>query len=159
MPTFLSSRFLTNLLLLFWSLLHPCCSHTRSILCEIHTLCMRSPFPIVNAKWSPVFRSVNHLRITLDPYGEILLSRTLIICPAYPKLHISIDYLFLAVLLLSFIYNICLFVSRFGTFGGLIEYSAEKKVSHHSHLSATMCVGIPLGVQLRLRCATPLLYS
>lgn len=40
---------------------------------------------------------------------------------------------------------------KVGTFGGQLEYCAEKKVSQHSHLSATMTVGVPIGVQLRLR--------
>ena len=36
---------------------HPCCSHARGILCEIHTSCMGVPFPTVYAKWSTVFQS------------------------------------------------------------------------------------------------------
>ena len=35
----------------FFLLLHPCCSHTRGILCGIHTSCMGSPF---HAEWSLV---------------------------------------------------------------------------------------------------------
>uniref|UniRef100_A0A6A7FM57 DnaJ-like protein subfamily C member 11 n=2 Tax=Hirondellea gigas TaxID=1518452 RepID=A0A6A7FM57_9CRUS len=41
--------------------------------------------------------------------------------------------------------------AKVGTFGGLLEYSVEKQVSLHSHFSATMSLGVPLGVQLRLR--------
>lgn len=40
---------------------------------------------------------------------------------------------------------------RIGTFGGVIEYGAEKKVSKHSNLSATMIVGVPTGVKLKIR--------
>ena len=57
------------LLVLFFCLLLPlaspllfgACSHARSILCEIHTLCMRSPFPIVHAEWFHVFRFLQRI--------------------------------------------------------------------------------------------------
>ncbi|GLV37777.1 uncharacterized protein CBL_06521 [Carabus blaptoides fortunei] len=40
---------------------------------------------------------------------------------------------------------------KIGTFGGLIEYGAEKKVSKHSNLSASVVVGMPTGVKLKIR--------
>ena len=41
----------------FFLLFHPCCSHARGTLFEIHTSCMESPFPAVHTKWSLVFQS------------------------------------------------------------------------------------------------------
>ncbi|XP_044266778.1 dnaJ homolog subfamily C member 11 [Tribolium madens] len=38
-----------------------------------------------------------------------------------------------------------------GTFGGVIEYGAEKKVSKHSNLSFAVTVGVPSGVKLKIR--------
>lgn len=43
------------------------------------------------------------------------------------------------------------FVIRAGTFGGLLEYSAEKKVSEQSTVSAAVSVGVPTGVKLKLK--------
>lgn len=40
---------------------------------------------------------------------------------------------------------------KIGTFGGMIEYGAEKKVSKHSNLSASVVVGMPAGVKLKIR--------
>jgi DnaJ homolog subfamily C member 11 len=40
---------------------------------------------------------------------------------------------------------------RGGTFGMQVEYGAEKKVSQYSTVSATMTVGIPMGVSLKMR--------
>ncbi|KAF4519915.1 hypothetical protein B566_EDAN008291 [Ephemera danica] len=40
---------------------------------------------------------------------------------------------------------------RGGTFGMQIEYGAEKKVTKHTTVSATVTVGIPVGVSLKLR--------
>ncbi len=40
---------------------------------------------------------------------------------------------------------------RFGTFGAVLEYGVEKKVSAHSTLGATMVVGVPVGVTLKLK--------
>ncbi|XP_076652071.1 dnaJ homolog subfamily C member 11 isoform X2 [Halictus rubicundus] len=40
---------------------------------------------------------------------------------------------------------------RAGTFGVLLEYGAEKKVSRHSRLSAAVRVGVPTGVALRIK--------
>ena len=40
---------------------------------------------------------------------------------------------------------------RGGTFGALIEYGIEKKISQLSTIGATMIVGIPHGVMLRLK--------
>lgn len=38
-----------------------------------------------------------------------------------------------------------------GTFGGMVEYGAEKKVSKHTWLSAAVAVGVPTGVKLKIR--------
>ncbi|XP_059470966.1 dnaJ homolog subfamily C member 11 [Neocloeon triangulifer] len=40
---------------------------------------------------------------------------------------------------------------RGGTFGFQVEYGAEKKVSKYSTVSATMSVGVPTGVSLKMR--------
>ena len=57
-PTFLSSRFLTTLLLYscvyFFLFVNLYCSYAQGILCEIHTSCMGSPL-IVHAQLSLVF--------------------------------------------------------------------------------------------------------
>lgn len=41
--------------------------------------------------------------------------------------------------------------SRAGTFGAVVEYGAEKKVSQHSWLAASVAVGIPSGVTLKIK--------
>ncbi|KAL7648908.1 UNVERIFIED_CONTAM: hypothetical protein RMT77_000842 [Armadillidium vulgare] len=38
-----------------------------------------------------------------------------------------------------------------GTFGAILEYGAERKVSRHSSLGATMSIGVPTGVILKIR--------
>jgi len=38
-----------------------------------------------------------------------------------------------------------------GTFGAIFEYGCEKRVSQHSILGATMTLGIPLGVTLKIK--------
>lgn len=43
------------------------------------------------------------------------------------------------------------FAYRVGTFGAIAEYGAEKKVSHHSSVSAAVMVGVPTGVMLKLK--------
>ncbi|KAL3280890.1 hypothetical protein HHI36_004117 [Cryptolaemus montrouzieri] len=40
---------------------------------------------------------------------------------------------------------------KVGTFGGMVEYGAEKKVSKHSNLSFAVVVGLPTGVKLKIR--------
>ena len=40
---------------------------------------------------------------------------------------------------------------RIGTFGGFVEYGAEKKVSSYTSLSTAVRVGVPTGVSLRIR--------
>ncbi|KPJ09171.1 DnaJ-like subfamily C member 11 [Papilio machaon] len=40
---------------------------------------------------------------------------------------------------------------KFGTFGALAEYGAEKKVSQNSSVSAAVMVGVPTGVVLKLK--------
>lgn len=46
---------------------------------------------------------------------------------------------------------VCLIAYRAGTFGAIFEYGAEKKVSRHSSLGATMSIGVPTGVSLKIR--------
>ena len=48
-----------------------------------------------------------------------------------------------------------LFLTRFGTFGVVFEYGCEKKVSQFSVLGATMTVGTPMGVSLKIRWVSP----
>ncbi|XP_016137961.1 dnaJ homolog subfamily C member 11-like [Sinocyclocheilus grahami] len=38
-----------------------------------------------------------------------------------------------------------------GFFGTVVEYGAERKISPHSVLAATVCVGVPQGVSLKIR--------
>jgi len=38
-----------------------------------------------------------------------------------------------------------------GTFGGMVEYSAEKKVSEQSFISAAVSVGVPTGITLKIK--------
>ncbi|CAG9771903.1 unnamed protein product [Ceutorhynchus assimilis] len=40
---------------------------------------------------------------------------------------------------------------KLGTFGGVVEYGAEKKVSKHSNLSFSVVCGVPAGVKLKIR--------
>ncbi|XP_018572259.1 dnaJ homolog subfamily C member 11 [Anoplophora glabripennis] len=40
---------------------------------------------------------------------------------------------------------------KYGTFGGVIEYGAEKKISKHSNLSFAVVCGVPSGVKLKIR--------
>lgn len=40
---------------------------------------------------------------------------------------------------------------RTGFFGTVVEYGAERKVSRHSVLSATVSIGVPQGVSLKIR--------
>ena len=40
---------------------------------------------------------------------------------------------------------------RAGTFGAILEYGAEKKLSQNSALSASLGVGVPTGVQLKIK--------
>lgn len=57
----------------------------------------------------------------------------------------------------AFTFNELLFLTkylacyRFGTFGALVEYGAEKKVSQNSSVSAAVMVGVPTGVVLKLK--------
>jgi len=38
-----------------------------------------------------------------------------------------------------------------GTFGSVMEYGCERQISEHSRLAATMCIGIPVGVLLKVK--------
>lgn len=42
-------------------------------------------------------------------------------------------------------------LSRTGWFGTVVEYGAERKISRHSVLSATVSVGVPQGVTLKIK--------
>ena len=41
--------------------------------------------------------------------------------------------------------------SRVGTFGAMMEYGIERRLTPHSNLAATMVVGIPFGVTLKIK--------
>ena len=40
---------------------------------------------------------------------------------------------------------------RAGTFGAIVEYGCEKKISRFSHLGATMIIGVPIGVTVKIK--------
>ena len=40
---------------------------------------------------------------------------------------------------------------RIGSFGAILEYGVERKITAHSVLGATMVVGVPVGVTLRIK--------
>lgn len=40
---------------------------------------------------------------------------------------------------------------RYGTFGFITEYGAEKKISKYSSVLATVSVGVPTGVILKIK--------
>ena len=40
---------------------------------------------------------------------------------------------------------------RIGTFGAVVEYGVERRLTPHSNLGATMIVGIPFGVTLKVK--------
>lgn len=42
-------------------------------------------------------------------------------------------------------------IFRAGTFGAIFEYGAEKKVSQNSSLAASLSLGVPTGVQLKVK--------
>jgi len=42
-------------------------------------------------------------------------------------------------------------VHRWSSYGALVEYGCEKKVTQFSNLSASIAVGVPSGVTLKLR--------
>ncbi|KAK3881827.1 hypothetical protein Pcinc_013759 [Petrolisthes cinctipes] len=42
-------------------------------------------------------------------------------------------------------------VGKAGTFGAVVEYGAEKKVSQNSSLSASLAIGVPTGIHLKLK--------
>ena len=47
--------------------------------------------------------------------------------------------------------NVNLSRSRLGTIGAMLEYGVERRVTQHSTLGATVIVGIPIGVSLRIK--------
>lgn len=40
---------------------------------------------------------------------------------------------------------------KVGTFGAIVEYGCERKISQHNTVGATMVIGIPTGITLKLR--------
>lgn len=44
-----------------------------------------------------------------------------------------------------------IFHNRAGTFGAMVEYGLERKVSEHSSLAVSMTVGVPTGVMLKIK--------
>lgn len=42
-------------------------------------------------------------------------------------------------------------VFRVGTFGAMLEYGCEKKITQFSHLGASVTVGVPVGVSVKFR--------
>lgn len=48
-------------------------------------------------------------------------------------------------------FNVLNFNFRAGTFGALLEYGAEKQVSKQSAVAASVVVGVPTGVTLKLK--------
>ena len=56
-------------------------------------------------------------------------------------------------LLLFTIYNVKIidFYIRLGTFGAMIEYGIERRITPNSNLGATMIIGVPFGVTLRVK--------
>ena len=41
--------------------------------------------------------------------------------------------------------------SRYGTFGSMVAYGCERQITEHSKLTATMCIGLPVGVLLKIK--------
>lgn len=58
---------------------------------------------------------------------------------------------FLAFFLELFFHMQAYFVYRSGFFGTVVEYGAETKISRHSVLGATVSVGVPQGVSLKIK--------
>lgn len=56
--------------------------------------------------------------------------------------------IFMSSLFLSHV-NVSFF--RAGTFGAMVEYGLERKVSEHSSLAVSMTVGVPTGVMLKIK--------
>lgn len=51
----------------------------------------------------------------------------------------------------SFVKVVVLLCFRLSSYGALFEYGCEKKVTQFSNLSASVAVGVPSGVTLKLR--------
>lgn len=49
------------------------------------------------------------------------------------------------------IHIMIIIIFRAGTFGAIFEYGAEKKVSQNSSLAASLSLGVPTGVQLKVK--------
>ena len=76
--------FLSDFLLLYYYyacvclflLLHPCCSHARGILCEIHTPCMGFSLAACYTRWSLTFRGeIVVMAEALLPITKIIIIR------------------------------------------------------------------------------------
>lgn len=57
----------------------------------------------------------------------------------------ALKFLSLPWWLIVFVFN------RTGFFGTLVEYGAERKISRHSVVAATVSIGVPQGVSLKIR--------
>lgn len=42
-------------------------------------------------------------------------------------------------------------IFRAGTFGAIVEYGLQRKVSEHSALAVAMSIGVPTGVYLKIK--------
>ena len=51
----------------------------------------------------------------------------------------------------DFLLHFRMIFCRFGTFGAMVEYGVDRKITEQSTLAATVAVGIPQGVVLRIR--------
>ena len=40
---------------------------------------------------------------------------------------------------------------RTGTFGSMVAYGCERQITEHSKLTATVCVGVPIGVVVKIK--------
>ena len=49
------------------------------------------------------------------------------------------------------IMNVIIILFRTGTFGSVFEYGCERQISDHSRLAATMSIGVPVGVILKVK--------
>lgn len=42
-------------------------------------------------------------------------------------------------------------IFRLGTFGSMVAYGCERQITEHSKLTATMCIGLPVGVLVKIK--------
>lgn len=55
------------------------------------------------------------------------------------------------IVLIKFIANIIFYFCRVGVFSTILECAVEKKITEYSTLGATMLIGVPTGVTLRIK--------